>query len=249
MFKRAKVVMLPTNKSKIYIGYGQLKSTDDNHLITNSRDFLPQHFYIISDDEIKEGDWCIGNNKIHSKSPDNFFIAQCTSVVNGWIYLKGHEGEGNNPDYTEKIIATTDNNLSLRCTCGADKIVPTGLCSNCGKFINTIIPQPSQSFIEKYITEYNKGNIISNVMVDYEEHFEEDTTKSYVRGLGQPAIKIEQLRVDKNNCVTITKVKDSWSKEEIKEFLPKAMKYACDQRSHLDHMFDLYAEDWIEENL
>ena len=58
-----------------------------------------------------------------------------------------------------------------------------------------------------------------------------------------------KLKASKDNTITIKKVKDSWSKEEILEFLPKAMKYACDKDSHLSHMFDLYAQDWIEENL
>ena len=30
------------------------------------------------------------------------------------------------------------------------------------------LPQPSQQFIEKYIEEYNRGNIISDVLVEYE---------------------------------------------------------------------------------
>ena len=30
------------------------------------------------------------------------------------------------------------------------------------------LPQPSQQFIQKYIEEYNRGNIITDVLVEYE---------------------------------------------------------------------------------
>lgn len=142
--------MLPTNEA---IGEAPIMQEDDK--LYSVKEYGNRNLYILSDEKIKEGDWCIGNDKIHAKSPDEFFIAQCTSVVNGWIYLEGHEGEGNNPDYTKKIIATTNTSLKF------------------GKDFPSVIryktlPQPSQSFIEKYITEYNKGNVVTNVMVEYE---------------------------------------------------------------------------------
>ena len=48
----------------------------------------------------------------------------------------------------KKIIATTDKTLS--------------------QTSRTEIPQPSKQFIQKYIEEYNKGNLITDVLVEYE---------------------------------------------------------------------------------
>lgn len=59
-------------------------------------------------------------------------------------------------DY-KKIIACTNNSLKF----GED--VP-------GIITFKSLPQPSQQFIEKYIEEYNKGNIITEVLVEVEEY-------------------------------------------------------------------------------
>ena len=66
----------------------------------------------------------------------------------GKYYLKTETG------YRE-VLATTDETLYLTFNNGKTDL----------KFV---LPQPSQQFIQKYIEEYNKGNIITNVLVEYE---------------------------------------------------------------------------------
>ena len=96
-------------------------------------------------------------------------------------------------------------------------------------------------FISKYIEEYNKGNIITNVLVEYEgkrkwmqEHI--DTT-SYID---------YNLKVDSNNTITIKKVKDSYSREEVINLLYKYNDGIIDRYSQLTNK-DL--DNWIKENL
>ena len=62
-------------------------------------------------------------------------------------------------DVNKKIIATTNNLLSHNVHYN------DGTPTNNYSFV---LPQPSQSFINKYIEEYNKGNKIEDVLVEYD---------------------------------------------------------------------------------
>ena len=57
--KRAQVIMLPTTQdSMLFIHDGTLQSCyDDGAAVANDIDWKCQHLYIVTDDEIKEGDW------------------------------------------------------------------------------------------------------------------------------------------------------------------------------------------------
>lgn len=75
------------------------------------------------------------------------------------------------------------------------------------------VPQIPQSFIEEYISEYNKDNQIKEVMVEY-------NFREWLAGeVGDNEIwaNEEILKLSKDNTITITKVKDSYSKEEVEK--------------------------------
>lgn len=209
MFKKANVVMLPTNeKAKV----GMINFADFNrkgyqleliHYITNGEGLKPQHLYIISDEEIKEGDWFISN-------PNTIVCSLTTIEKSEGITFNSNDSEriisknGTRQQYLSrcrKIITSTDSSLNL--------------------------PQPSQSFIQKYIEEYNKGNIITDVMVEYEEWYSAKMPIDFMDRLdltqGMPIIDGTQtieLKIkinSKDNTVTIKKVKNSWTKEEVKQ--------------------------------
>ena len=236
MFKRAKVVMLPTNEKSTNI----VKILKNIISYTTSKN-IPvatyQHLYITSNDEIKDGDWCI-------HTVDNNFIFRITNS-----YIKNNP---NYKDYCEKIIATTDK-LPIESYQGHFE----------GKYCTNYLPQPSQAFIEKYVEEYNKGNIITDVMVKYERktnsslgykeycYLTQDNTAlntigNFVKGnkYDFDNYEIEEyLKVNpKDNTITIKKVKDSWNREEVEELIYSAMKDRC---------YTTIAEwrKWIEENL
>ena len=207
METKAKVVMLPTNErvintkeyqlllsnslfwtSKIEIerydeGWFFLNNSSNHNscaiTIPNVDTFKHQHLYIISDDEIKKGDYYIIDN-----------IPELLKN-NGLRFID---------NYCKKVIATTDTSLE-----------PRNLYGNSGLF-KTKLPRPSQQFIKKFVEEYNKGNIIEDVLVEYEEG------KSYSGNEG--LIIKEWLKINpKDNPITIKKAKDSYSREEVDRML------------------------------
>ena len=75
------------------------------------------------------------------------------------------------------------------------------------------LPQLSQQFIEKYIEEYNKSQQITECLVEYEEIYPKHFTYNPNENI------ITRLKVDKNNTITIKKVKDSYTREEVDRML------------------------------
>jgi hypothetical protein len=220
-FKKCKVVMLSTeNASRINSIFKRdvLTVTKTSHIHKTSK-----CIYITSDDEIKEGDWClffwdggqIGSDKPQQYQPDK-----------GHILNKG----------LRKIIATTDRSLEI-----------------ISKGINPVfekLPQPSQSFIEKYVEEYNKGNVITDVLVEYAPVYKNKlgaitidyTSGEYQKHWGE--IVDYQLKINsKDSTITIKKVKDSWNREEVRELCRLA--YNLPSQDVGPFGFD----KWIEENL
>jgi len=215
--KKHKVVMLPTNEKASTIWKttsGQLIHT---HVSGEYKEkYQPQHLYILSDEEIKIGDWGIGHAKgingigtgYYVFKHDNSNIAKVNALAEG----------------SKKIIATTDTSLWEH-----DDTVPYPKTK-------PALPQPSQAFIEKYVEEYNKGNIITKVIVEYE-------SVEYCRPMPMVHQKyyISKVKINpKDNTITIKKVKDSWSREEVIDLLTRYNK-RC-QAPMVD-------TKWISENL
>ena len=229
-FKKTKVVMLSTNE-KAVIGFLTQKGKERGNLVNfdspmpNILDSENQHLYFLSDEEIKEGDWIYN----HEREPS---ILKCV----GKGSLRGYK----------KIIATTDKSLIINSIYGVDSF-DTSFFSGSGKseivklpqMFN--LPQPSQSFIEKFVEEYNKGNVITEVMVEYEKYI----GKNYVGEFTTEKDFDYKLKVNsKDNTITIRKAKDSWSREEVIELLHKRMEYT------FGGDYDKSTTDkWIEENL
>ena len=220
--KKHKVVMLPTEKASDLCLYTPQTHDVSNNILNygnyNQRLYgldkkpLYQHLYILSDEEIKIGDWGIGHAKgingigtgYYVFKHDNSNIAKVNALAEG----------------SKKIIATTDKSLGLA--------------------------SPSTSFIEKFVEEYNKDNVITDVMVEYEENLIVTQTKPIIQHQGSKPVvvphKIEtQLKINpKDNTITIKKVKDSWSREEVIDLLTRYNK-RC-QAPMVD-------TKWISENL
>ena len=108
-------------------------------------------------------------------------------------------------DNWSKVIASTDKSLNLS--------------------------SPSEQFIQKYVELYNKGAVISEINVEYEAVMIYDTPDvSKIHNKGTSFVINEQtkniphelvLKVDSKNLVTITRCKDSYSKEEVTELFEK----------------------------
>ena len=145
-----------------------------------------------------------------------YIISDDEIKENNTHFYNPHSGQlhisGNHTDYIainkngcKKIIATTDVSLGL--------------------------PQPSQQFIQKYIEEYNKGNVITDVLVEYNYFLDDNGVLPYWN-----------LKVNpKDNTITIKKVKDSWNREEILNDIEQAIIQGLD--------IGQYRDKWIKENL
>ena len=178
------------------------------------------HLYILSDENIKEGDWChhfpsdeiikYPNGGFPTKHAMKVIASTDSSLTKGWV--RDNDPQRLNPNYVD---ITTMNGL----------------------------PQPSPQFVEKFVEEYNKGNVIKEVNVDFIFNTtNEDWSKTPVQleGFYSP-------KVDKNNFITITKIKESWNKDEIKELFNKFRKDFPLHRGI--QIMDNDLDSWINENL
>ena len=164
MKKLAQVVMLPTNeKASLKLGQNRLLV---NNTFGYDSHFTNQNLCILSDEEIKEGDWFY--------DLDTKYIKIKQSWENSHLEFNG-----------KKIIATTDRSLKIEIF----GLGETAMCS---------LPQPSQSFIEKFVEEYNKGNVITEVMVEYES----------IGAYANPKYDSDyQLKINSDNTINISNSK------------------------------------------
>lgn len=219
VFKKKQVVMLPSKekaklaKHNCKIHKGAL--TFSNYEVEDADSYEPQNIYILSDEEIKEGDFIIYPAK-RGVLRDERDVLGVTRVETIYFY-KGTKFLTHNNDknkavsaYCKKIIASTDKLLNLS--------------------------EPSQSFIEKYVSEYNKGNVIEWVNVEYEEY----TETTYEYGIDS-SVPISKLKVRPDNTIIIHPIKDSYTREEA------ILK--CKELVDLQLTTRAEKYKWIEENI
>ena len=221
-FKRAKVIMLPTNKmslnsiccirsDKPYLM--SEKNSPFKARIYDTKELYHIYFNlcIVSDDEIKKGkknEWYYDSNfnKITK------WIGESNTYTNKWF---------------KKIIATTDTSLELQCD------------GKCAKYeCVCLFPQPSQQFIEKYIESYNsrpfKQDVITDILVEYELG---------LNNIPGDYNNIINLKINpKDNTITIKKLKNTWNNDEMYSNMQYYMEY-CQRNEYIT------PQKWIEENL
>ena len=238
-FKKAKVVMLSTNEpSKI----GNLATYQKRSLAKVIKEGINPigstvqfwNLYIISDDEIKE-------NNTHFYNP-----------YSGQLHISGNHTDyiAINKNGCKKIIATTDGSLYREESC-------TGYTETRSRtfYSKKPLPKPSQQFIQKYIKEYNKGNVITDILIEYEEWCNCNGSIKMRKHLRttkcDKCIEWEELKINpKDNTITIKKVKDSYSREEVIGFGNKVKEYCKDGwKSDSLHRVFFEWDKWIEENL
>ncbi len=217
MKKTLQVVMLPTNE-KAEIGFLTQKGKERGHLVHFDRpmpiilDSENQHLYFLSDEEIKEGDYHVAI-RIVKTNGDKAIAFTDQEQLDAIAEIGG----------AKKIIATTDK-LNIH-----PNLADSYRSGNC-------LPQIPQSFIEHFVFEYNKGNVITEVMVEYE--YDSYSTKTN----GELTADLK-LKINPDNTINISTPKDSWSREEVVELIQKYSK-ECTGWSWFET-----DEKWIEENL
>ena len=213
-FKKAKVIMLPTKQfNETRLGYYQNVLNLNNFKYDKSLELFktydginvpnPQHLYIISDDKIKVGDWVMIKD-------DNSIFKSKSNYSTEW------------KDRC-KIIATTDTSLLIDTYINQGDTVKGDLIIKRGSDYTTELkgrinlPQPSQQFIEKFVEEYNKGNVITDVLVEYTFN-----DFKFMATLCTTKEKEYILKINpKDNTITIKKLKEVYTKEELCQVLEK----------------------------
>jgi hypothetical protein len=222
MWNKCKAILIASSNQKAslyqignsnFIGYSQ---EDDR--------YTGRELYIISEDEIKEGDWTLMFDDF-----GNLFISNEPKQYLG-IKAGHHLNKG-----LRKVIATTDKSLIINNYSDVNRL----------EDLEYSLPQISQQFIEQYITEYNKGNIIIDVLVEYEELLGD-------KGIIAVAFKESdfKLKINPYNTINIKTVKDSFSRDEVIGFVKQAI-IDC-KRDELDyHVNGDYQNlnKYIEQNL
>lgn len=232
--KKVKVIVLPTEKSNI--GYrkdypkGQPLYIRNKPLITtNNKTWQAIHLYITTEDKIKEGDWCLNLKDNH------IFQATYTDMNN----INSTNPAYDNYNSCKKIIATTDKSLKFKVydydrpqKYNPVKETWTGK----PKYKHIHLPQPSESFIKKYV---ELGGI-DEVMVEYEE---DNTSNLWGQDIGTAPLKI---KTSSHNTITIHSIKESWSREDMIAAYSAGMKSGIQAGLGGDC---IHVERWAEKNL
>ena len=215
MNKSCRVMMLPTNDVigvTLWINpNGQLLHTKmpDNQ---NGK-YKGQHLYIVSDEDVVEGDYHIASGII-KEFPD-----KCLAYTDK-AQLAAIEAIGG----ALKVIGSTNTSLFT-----------TRQNKNLGQ---AIIPLPtiSQSFVEYYVTEYNKGNVIDEVFVEYNDDWNELLRGAYPNDKG---LYTATLKINPDNTLNLI-IKDLmyWrvNAEELYNTTPiGVMKYISELEKYIEN--------------
>ena len=240
MYKKVNVVMLPTNEkasSTILLGVLPSVATLTKDVLDDTHDWMkfgkPQHLYITSNEEIKEvfKGYAIAVLKEDNRIKE--LIEVITVQEDGCNRYTSIEYQQFSFKYHSiyPIIATTDTSLKIN-----------KFNSGVFKELKYSLPQLSQQFIEDYIKEYNKGNVITEVEVEYNNDWNAQLKEAYpdYKDLYKP-----KLVINSDNTINIKPIKDSWSREEVIELFHK---YKIDHDGDGSYYKDILNK-WLEENL
>lgn len=220
-YQELEVVMLPTEKCEdaFYLQNGKLKYHKGyltQEYLKDSLNAKSFHVYFLSNEEIKENDWyfLIPESKIKQFKLINYSLR-------------------NNSREWKKIVAATDNNLIIDVNEG-DDLEPISLS----------LPNIPIDFIQSFTDSYNKGNVITNVLVEV-------NTKS-VLSTGYEAlgfVKDFKSYKIKNGAIIIEKLEEkTYTESQVIALCKKSY-----SRGHYNGSFKeeepVISDKWIKENI
>lgn len=208
----------------------------DNNLLITDR------LYLTTDEN--------GNlyNPFKNQSYNLYILSDDKIKENDFIYctkenrIIKNQYHSNVPITYKKIIGTTDDRLKY------------GPYPELREDSYYNLPQPTDEFVKYYIEQYNKGNIITKVMVEYEQiseapkmafsHYTEEELKDFE---DNPPKWIEKqvLKVNDDNTINIKSIKDTFSREEVEILIQKCFNHCIS----FGYNKNLNYKDWINNNL
>ncbi len=193
MKKKCQVVMLPTEKAIKNVNdivlsrYNELHLVSKNDSSSYNKTTTQQYLHILSDEEVKEDDWCILNSGKYINIVCKNKHGIIGSVIGSKEFIATH---------CKKIIATTNPELTIN-------IKVNGHTDG----TNYFLPQIPQHFIESYIKEYNDGNPIKEVMIEYEEITNKDFNRNDGVKISNPTY-LKRLKLNPDNTIIISLIED-----------------------------------------
>jgi len=247
-YQECDVVMLKSGKNNSKIGLN-LNAVTGKHLYffeQGARFDETQHLYILSNDEIKEGvDYYYDSH--------NNLILKSSSNSDHKVYKY------------KKVCATTDSSLKLNSV-----KIPVSSDFTLEQISENMpcLPQIPKSFIEYFISEFNKGNLISKVLVEVEKKF--DYSISYTVPFKH------EIKLNQNNEISILTNKQETLEEAAERYVEsykweeepdpwfdfmEGAKWQAQQMYSREEVVELFKlrektihlfeteEDWIQQNL
>lgn len=228
-YRKCELLLLPTKEfqtSAIVLGVKVqgynlpvARATKD---VLDDNDWLhhgtPHHLYIISKKErIMDDDWFY--NGIFAAIEK---VVKSTYVTNELIETL------NENEYNYKIIASTNPALTI------DKPI-----DSLQRFWH--LPWIPESFVHKFLNEYNSGTQLNKALVAYEEFAVSNRDAEKVG---------RRLLVDNSaNTIIIRKAKNKWNREEIENILIKCCSEIVCEDGTLKGKYPADLLIWMEENL
>lgn len=166
--RKCTVIMLPTSKVSKLYIFRNIL-TLNNYEAIFQEELQGQHLYILSDEPIKEEDYGLVNG---------VQVVKC---------LHNNTAKYWNEQKVPKVIATTDKDLDA-----------CEFCDGVNNKIHNHLSQIPESFVKTYIETYNQGNVITEVLVEYEK-FE----KWIGNAMHGKNIMINQPKLNKDNTIII----------------------------------------------
>lgn len=187
MKKTKQILMLPTEEESFitkHLANNDLAPFQGLPYRYVGETFQNQHLYIVSDEQIKEGDWVYITLK-----PS---ICQYKDVIG--------------KEWCKKIIATTDKSLEV--------FIPHMDCNGmgCDECLHNKLPQIPELFIEVYIEYFNSNKPITEVEVEYEEFNKKQVCVGMVGKPAKPIynyIGEHRLKLQKDNTIEISLVENN----------------------------------------
>lgn len=248
MKKEAVVVMLPTKNPTfpcLVIGTPELglRWTENKFGLESAQYF---HLYTCTTEQIKEGDWFyFSKNSYTGEYPEGIYqaINDRISIKKGlaFSFIKDNKSHYVKIGYNIaekdcfKVIATTNSSLSSL------EQMPSG---GTGLYKKQL-PSISQSFINKYIEQYNSENKIEKVMVEYNESC---GTSDYYSGAIISHVQLLGLKLNGNEIVICEEEEKLYTRKDMEDCYACGALHAITNDNEdltANDLLELKGKDWI----